>query len=183
MKLTNEERSAILAGELRKLLRDEKPDTEEGAVVVLAWSSPRPYCDPETGHVFRPERERSAWLTVTKVVRTAKGGWAVQFDLTDRQQAALMLAPGSGYTTDRSKAIDPNEAELSEADRARLATEARARQAARRETDREQRRRQERTFQVLFTEALAVVPPHQRPAWLAEVERNLRATIRGQEAA
>lgn len=178
MKLTREERTAILAGDTPTLLRKDKPDIEPGTDVVLAHSKPRRYWDETTGSVFDAPKTPSAWIAVTKVTRHRKGGWVVRYDVTDTRQPALMLARGGGYTTDPGLAIDRAEAELSQKDRRRLSVEARARRAEQRERDEEARRRQERAFKMKLKDALNGLDTVAGQMLLADLERRLQQAER-----
>lgn len=178
MKLTRNEKAAILAGGTPQITRPTKPDLEPGTKVVLAHSKPKRYWDETTSSVFGAPREPSAWITVTKVVRHRKGGWVVRYDITDNRQPALLMARGSGYTTDPTVAIDDVEAQLSHKDRQRLAVEARARYAAQKEKDIDERRRQERAFKMKLVDALNGLDPLGAQLLLADLERRLEQAKR-----
>lgn len=174
MRLTQKERSALLAGETPTITRKVKPDIEPGDTLSIAHSKPRRYWDETTGSVFGAPRERSAWITVTAVTRHRKGGFVVRYDVTDNREQALMLARGGGYTTDPSIAIDTAEAHLSQKDRKRLSVEARARYAEQKERDEEEMRRQKKAFRARLEEALQGLSPLAQQALLADFERQLR---------
>lgn len=85
--------------------RDGLPDgLEPGATYVLAWSHrSRSAVD---GIVIEIPREPKCWFEVTKIGRHKSGDWLVRFDVTDRREPDLFLAPGNGYTTSRMVAVD-----------------------------------------------------------------------------
>lgn len=172
LRLTRPERVAILAATTKRITRVEKPDLPDR--IVLAYSNPRPYMDKQTGHVFRAEREPSAWIEQLKAVRTAKGLHRITWTLVDNRQVALMPARHHGYTTDPTHAVDRNEAVLSDKDKARLSATARARHVQLREGAAEDRRRQERAVRARLRDALRGLDPQAQAVLLAEVDRTIR---------
>lgn len=172
-RLTRLERQQILHGNVPKVIRETQPTVMPGDEVVVSWATARRYYDKVTEAVFGAPRQPSVWITVTKVGRHRKGGWLVRYDITDRRDPAFMLARGGGYTTDPGLAIDRNEADLSGADRKRLATEARAKAADDREKERELRKRQELAIRKRLTAALDGLDPQAQQILLASLEREL----------
>jgi hypothetical protein len=112
MELTAAERSRILAGSTKPLRREHKPELEEGAEIVVAWTRPGKWADPETGYVFAPEPEPAMTITVVQVVRRNKGGWAIRFDVADHRDPAWFPAKDGGYTQSHRMASDDLEAPI-----------------------------------------------------------------------
>lgn len=129
------ERGRILAGDYSPLVRKDEPKFDKGAELILSMARPRAHWDDVTKHVVQPDPWPTFWIVVTAVVRKAKGGWSVHFDVhdarTDRRLirrrppvygAAAMThdreAPvdveaarkASHYTTDPRQAVDDLEA-------------------------------------------------------------------------
>jgi hypothetical protein len=174
VKLSRAQRAKLLNGDYRPLVLEARPDFTSGSSFVFVWSHAKRHADKETGQVFEAPAEPLAWIKATRIVRQTKH-WVVHFDVFDNRHASLMLARGSGYTTDPRIAIDRSEAVLDEADVRRLATDAKAQRAAQLARSEDARRAQERSIRSRLRETLRTLSPTGRAALLAEVERVIAA--------
>lgn len=91
MKLARHQRTRLFAGDTSPLTFEAKPTCKVGDRYVISWSQPKPTFDAETGKVVEYDKEPTLWITVTRVVRRARGGWTVRFDIVDRRQPRRLL--------------------------------------------------------------------------------------------
>lgn len=176
MKLTGAERTRILEGSYGPLYRQDRPEIDNGFELVVSWSKPKAWVDPETEHVFKPEPEPAMWLTVTDVVRRTKGGWSIYFRVTDNRQEVWYLG-ARGYTRSKAQAVDPLETEVDRRTQLRITAEAKQVAAERRELDEHQaeraRKKQERAFRDRLRETLQGLSPLAQQILLARLERQM----------
>lgn len=79
------ERTRIREGDHSPLIRGKEPALEVGKSLIAAWEYSRRQADPSTGQVITSPAAPSLWVTVTRKVRRAKGGWSIHFDVTDKR--------------------------------------------------------------------------------------------------
>lgn len=198
LELTAAERRAIIAGRADRVFRQAKLPAVDAIVeeagkyvYIVAWDRPKPFADPEDGTVFTPDARPSCWVTVTKVPKnlTRGKGWPYELKVEHQGKAdpALRMKRGAGYTTDPEQAIDEVEAELSEADRTRLSTEARRMQAERRDLDarraKEALKRQEIALKERLKDALSGLSPLAQQVLLAKIEKDIAEAMSSEKKA
>lgn len=91
LRLTQHERSRIVAGDYSALRRDQEPKLGEyGCCIVLVWSQPLRISDGQ-GNAVIISRRPLFWIEVTGWTRKRRGGWAVRFDVVDHRDPRLLL--------------------------------------------------------------------------------------------
>ena len=198
LELTADERRKIVAGKLGAVYRRSKLPAVEAVVeekgeyvYVVAWDRPKPFVDPDDGTVFTPVAGPSCWVTVSKTPKNLTKGKGWPYELKVKHQGktdpALRLKRTAGYTTDPEQAIDEVEAELSEADRTRLSTEARRAQAERRDQDakraKEALKRQETAVKERLKDALSGLSPLAQQMLLAQIEKDITVAMASERKA
>jgi hypothetical protein len=111
VKLTRDQRSAILRGERCKLEWDTRPEVEPGDELVLSRSRPQAHFDAETETVLRAPSTPLVTIVVRKLVRSRRGMWNVLFDVLDKRQPGRYLRrtpgpPYGDYTSSPRDAVD-----------------------------------------------------------------------------
>lgn len=109
--LTHDEIARLVDNNFLPLIREQKPECTVGTQMPLV-KTPDLVTNQADGTQLRTVGEILLSITVTMVVRKAKGGWAIHFKVVDRRGNDKFLAPQRGqvhpeqYVTSVHRAMD-----------------------------------------------------------------------------
>lgn len=195
MRLSQTERSRLLAGDYSALKRSERPELEEGERAVLSWSRARTVIvDRDTGETAHYPRRPVVWVEFGEPRRHRDGSWRVPVQVHDERTKTRFLAPSGAPTGElldeesdpargyRSSAAAPVADQLEAVDDAELErqrTQARERWSAHEEevAAEERVRSQERAVRERLKRAIRGLSPTAAQSLLAGIERAIREAI------